>query len=92
MLLYMYQNLPSGFAYEVLQSEKKKITLLPADSDKRNSVTANYNLRNEKVGCISKGWCQFARINGLKQGDLCLFELRKQDKQGNLTMVVHFNN
>ncbi|XP_078182253.1 B3 domain-containing protein Os03g0622100-like [Carex rostrata] len=84
---------PSGFVCKVLQREKKKkITLLPADSDKRNSVTANYNLRKEKVGCISKGWCQFARINGLKQGDLCLFELRKQDKQGNLTMVVHFNN
>ena len=88
----MYQNLPDGFACKVLRSKKKKITLLPSDLDKRSKIcTANY-CKNESIRWIGKGWREFTRIYGLKQGDLCLFELRKQDKRGILTMVVHFNH
>ncbi|XP_078170397.1 B3 domain-containing protein LOC_Os12g40090-like [Carex rostrata] len=86
--------LPSGFACKVLHRKKKKIILVPANLDKRNNTcTANYCFKNKKmVRYIGKGWRQFVRENELKQGDLCLFELRKQDKRGILTMVVHFNH
>ncbi|XP_078150525.1 B3 domain-containing protein Os03g0622200-like [Carex rostrata] len=84
-------RLPVDFARKVLQSEEKMITLLPANLDKRSKTcTANYlNYKNRK--CIGQGWNKFACRNGLKQGDLCLFELRKQERRGILTMVVHFN-
>ncbi|XP_078170372.1 B3 domain-containing protein Os03g0620400-like isoform X2 [Carex rostrata] len=85
-------NLPDGFACKVLRRKKKKITLLPADLDKGSNIcTANY-CKNESIRCIGKGWREFTCINGLKQGDLCLFELRKKDERGILTMVVHFNH
>ncbi|XP_078153988.1 B3 domain-containing protein Os03g0620400-like [Carex rostrata] len=85
-------RLPVGFACKVLKSEKKKITLLPFDLDKRSKTcTANYYLKNNSCKCIGKGWRKFVCSNGLKQGDLCLFELRKHEKGGILTMVVHFN-
>ncbi|XP_078182256.1 B3 domain-containing protein LOC_Os12g40090-like [Carex rostrata] len=86
--------LPSDFACKVFERKKKKITLLPADLDKRsNTCTADYSCMNKIMRrYIGKGWGQFARKNGLKKGDLCLFELRKPDKRGSLTMVVHFNS
>ncbi|XP_078170263.1 B3 domain-containing protein Os12g0592300-like [Carex rostrata] len=83
-------NLPAIFACEVLES-KKKITLLPADLGKRSKACTVYYRKNNKARYICNGWRQFVHINGLKQGDLCLFELRKQDKRGILIMVVHFN-
>ncbi|CAL4934765.1 unnamed protein product [Urochloa decumbens] len=36
---------------------------------------------------INGGWPNFARGNGLRVGDICLFELKKEEKQ--LTMGVH---
>ncbi|XP_078182255.1 B3 domain-containing protein Os12g0592300-like [Carex rostrata] len=85
-------NFPSGFACKVLQSNKKKITLMPADFDKRSKICTAEYYKNKCMRYIGKGWRKFVCRNGLKQGDLCLFELRKQDKEGILTMVVHFNN
>lgn len=90
----MYQNLPSGFACEVLQSKKRKIALVPADLDKRSKgCIANYR-KNRNMRCIGKGWVKFVRRNRLKEGDFCLFELRKEEKKGKLflTMVVHFDH
>ncbi|XP_078172668.1 B3 domain-containing protein Os12g0592300-like [Carex rostrata] len=86
---YCRLNLPSGFACNVLQSGKKKITLLFADLDKRSDIcTASYS-KTKTTRFISGGWREFVSKNRLKQGNLCLFELRKKDKQGSLTMVVH---
>jgi hypothetical protein len=36
---------------------------------------------------LNGGWPQFARDNGLRVGDICLFELKKNEKK--LTMRVH---
>jgi B3 DNA binding domain len=92
----MYQNLPRGFACKVLQNmkSKSKITLVPADLEKRSKgCTAAFH-KNKSMRCIGKGWPKFAQGNGLKEGDFCLFELRKEQKQGKLllTMVVHFDH
>uniref|UniRef100_J3LQV5 TF-B3 domain-containing protein n=1 Tax=Oryza brachyantha TaxID=4533 RepID=J3LQV5_ORYBR len=35
------------------------------------------------------GWHRFARDNRLRVGDVCLFELRRKQQQGKLTMAVH---
>ena len=36
---------------------------------------------------INGGWPNFARGNGLRVGDICLFELKKKEKK--LTMAVY---
>jgi hypothetical protein len=36
---------------------------------------------------LGRGWTTFVRDNGLQVGDLCLFELKKNEKK--LTMEVH---
>lgn len=89
----MCQNLPSSFACEVLRSMKQKIAMLPADLDKSKGCTAKF-CKAKNVRRVVSGWCRFVAKNGLKEGDLCLFELRKQEKQGTLvlTMVVHINH
>ncbi|XP_078160146.1 B3 domain-containing protein LOC_Os12g40090-like [Carex rostrata] len=84
-------RVPAAFACDVLESKMKKITLLAADLDKRSKrCTANY-CKNKSHRYIGQGWRKFVCSNGLKQGDLCLFELRKQEKRGILTMIVPFN-
>jgi B3 DNA binding domain len=90
----MYQNLPRGFACKVLQNKKRKIALATADLEKRSKGCTAYCYKNRNAGFISVGWPKFVRRNGLKEGDFCLFELRKEQKQGKLllTMVVHFDH
>lgn len=88
----MYQRLPSGFARKVLRNKKKKINLVPADLDNRNKIcSANYYKTKSMMRYIGPGWRKFGCRNELKQGDLCLFELKKQEKPEILTMVVHFH-
>ncbi|XP_078150560.1 B3 domain-containing protein Os12g0592300-like isoform X2 [Carex rostrata] len=84
-------RLPVGFACKVFESEEKKITLVPANLDKRSKTCTATYLKNKCCKYIGQGWNKFVRRNGLKQGDLCLFELRKQERGEILTMVVHFN-
>lgn len=36
---------------------------------------------------LNGGWPQFARDNGLRVGDICLLELKKNERK--LTMRVH---
>ncbi|XP_078150524.1 B3 domain-containing protein Os12g0592300-like [Carex rostrata] len=84
-------RLPIGFAREVLESEEKKITLVPANLDKRSKTCTATYMKNKNGKYMGQGWNKFACRNALKQGDLCLFELRKQERRGILTMVVHLN-
>jgi hypothetical protein len=65
------------------------ITLLPANLDKSKGCIAEY-YKKQYVRCI--GWRTFVHKHGLKEGDLCLFELRKKEMRGKLvlTMLVHF--
>ncbi|XP_078150559.1 B3 domain-containing protein Os03g0622100-like isoform X1 [Carex rostrata] len=84
-------RLPVGFARKILESEEKKIILLPADLDKRSKTCTAKYMKNKNCKYIGQGWNKFVCINGLKEGDLCLFELRKQERGEILTMVVHFN-
>jgi B3 DNA binding domain len=90
----MYQNLPPTFACKVLHNKRRKITLVPADLEKRSKGCTAYYHKNKSARCIRKGWLKFVRRNGLKEGDFCLFELRKEQKQGKLllTMVVHYEH
>ncbi|KAJ3709304.1 hypothetical protein LUZ61_013009 [Rhynchospora tenuis] len=83
-------NLPNGFACQIFQSKKLKVTLLPPNLDKSKGSTADYH-KNKTGRRIAQGWRKFVCKNGLKEGDLCLFELRKQQNGGVLTMVVHFH-
>ncbi|XP_078169436.1 B3 domain-containing protein Os03g0619600-like [Carex rostrata] len=73
------------------QEETANRMIQKTQKDKRSNIcTAEYR-KTKTRRYISRGWREFVCKNGLKQGDLCLLELRKPDKCGNLTMAVHFD-
>jgi hypothetical protein len=44
-------------------------------------------IHNGRRWFLNGGWTKFARDNGLRVGDICLFELKKNERK--LTMDVH---
>lgn len=39
--------------------------------------------------CLAAGWCEFSKLNKLKEGDVCVFELEQNRKDSdNLLMNV----
>jgi hypothetical protein len=44
-------------------------------------------IHNGRRWFLNGGWTKFARDNGLRVGDICLFELKKNERK--LTMNVH---
>jgi B3 DNA binding domain len=85
----LFQTLPNNFACNVLPNKQQMIILLPANLDKSKGCIARYYIK-QKMRCI--GWSKFVQKNRLKEGDLCLFELRKKEIRGKLflIMLVHF--
>ncbi|KAL6654751.1 hypothetical protein ACP70R_008216 [Stipagrostis hirtigluma subsp. patula] len=55
---------------------------------RRKTWEAKMVIHNGRRWFLNGGWPKFARDNGLRVGDLCLFELKK-NKGSNLTMTVH---
>jgi hypothetical protein len=44
-------------------------------------------IHNGRRWFLNGGWAKFARDNGLRVGDICLFDLKKYPRE--LTMNVH---
>ena len=44
-------------------------------------------IHNGRRWFLNGGWTKFARDNGLRVGDICLFELKKNEM--NITMKVY---
>lgn len=86
----MYQRIPKDFACEFFDKYEKKITLSLAGLASEK-CTALYSASKTNMRYINKGWRHFAHLNELKKGNLCLFELRTQerDKEGRFPMIVY---
>uniref|UniRef100_A0A803MRH9 TF-B3 domain-containing protein n=1 Tax=Chenopodium quinoa TaxID=63459 RepID=A0A803MRH9_CHEQI len=64
-------NVPSKFAAAHLPSYKAELVLRNLKGDSWNVVSAHYGNSTKFCG----GWMSFARMNDVKVGDICVFEL-----------------
>lgn len=66
-------KVPPKFAREYFARFDKDISL--QDSDGNNKWPVRCIKHKGRYLCLSKGWKQFVRDNGLKEGDVCVFEV-----------------
>ena len=79
----MHQELCSRFASVYLPTMGQTI-LLQCEG---KAWEAKMMFHNGRRWFLNGGWPNFARGNGLRVGDICLFELKK--KESKLTMAIH---
>lgn len=79
----MHQELGSRYGSVYLPTKGQTILLQCGGT----TWKAKLMFHNGRRWFLNGGWPNFARGNGLRVGDNCLFELKKKDSK--LTMAVH---
>jgi len=79
----MHQELASRYGSVYLPTKGQTLVLQCGGK----TWEAKMMFHNGRRWFINGGWPNFARGNGLRVGDICLFELKKKEKK--LTMAVY---
>ncbi|KAJ3674365.1 hypothetical protein LUZ60_004981 [Juncus effusus] len=75
-------SVPRHFCTEFLPKERQNISLRRFNKKKKWTARCNYNKKHHEIR-----WIEFVRENNLSEGDICLFELDKNEPK--LTFIVH---
>ncbi|XBH67709.1 hypothetical protein VPH35_096039 [Triticum aestivum] len=81
-----FLTIPSKFAADHLQSKPREVLLLRLSREDKWHVRCYYSSRTRCFNC--QRWVKFVRDNGLREGDVCVFELIKGARKMT-TMTVH---
>ncbi|XP_078177676.1 B3 domain-containing protein Os12g0592300-like [Carex rostrata] len=78
-------TIPGTFARQNIGKSSQPISLLVANKEKAFAASYHYN---ENIQSIGRGWKKFALQNNIKEGNLCLFEVKRLDGT-ELAIVAH---